>query len=86
MSFAEHLRQIRKEKGLSQEDLAELLDVSRQAVSKWEQGAGYPEVEKLLLLSNRLNISLDSLMATEIECNDPLAQPAGICGNRKHSD
>lgn len=45
MSFAEHLRQIRKEKGLSQEDLAELLDVSRQAVSKWEQGAGYPEVE-----------------------------------------
>lgn len=38
MSFAEHLRQIRKEKGLSQEDLAELLDVSRQAVSKWEQG------------------------------------------------
>ena len=66
MSFAEHLRQIRKEKGLSQEDLAELLDVSRQAVSKWEQGAGYPEVEKLLLLSNRLNISLDSLMAAEI--------------------
>ena len=66
MSFAEHLRQIRKEKGLSQEDLAELLDVSRQAVSKWEQGAGYPEVETLLLLSNRLNISLDSLMATEI--------------------
>ena len=66
MSFAEHLRQIRKEKGLSQEDLAELLDVSRQAVSKWEQGAGYPEVETLLLLSNRLNISLDILMATEI--------------------
>ena len=40
MSFAERLKQIRKEKGLSQEDLAELLDVSRQAVSKWEQGAG----------------------------------------------
>lgn len=38
MSFAERLKQIRKEKGLSQEDLAELLDVSRQAVSKWEQG------------------------------------------------
>lgn len=66
MSFADNLRQIRKENNLSQEDLAELLDVSRQAVSKWEQGAGYPEVEKLLLLSKRLNISLDSLMATEI--------------------
>ena len=38
MSFAENLRKIRKEKHLSQEELAEILDVSRQAVSKWEQG------------------------------------------------
>ena len=66
MSFAENLKQLRKEKQLSQEALAEVLDVSRQAVSKWEQGIGYPEVEKLLLLSGKLNISLDSLMATEI--------------------
>ena len=51
---------------MSQEELAELLDVSRQAVSKWEQGNGYPEVEKLLLLSSKLNVSLDSLMSTEI--------------------
>ncbi len=65
MNFADKLKQIRKDKKLSQEDLAELLDVSRQAVSKWEQGAGYPEVEKLLLLSDMLNISLDSLMGTE---------------------
>ena len=66
MSFAENLKQLRKEKQLSQEELAEILDVSRQAVSKWEQGIGYPEVEKLLLLSNKLHISLDSLMETEI--------------------
>ena len=66
MSFAENLKQLRKSKQLSQEDLAEILDVSRQAVSKWEQGIGYPEVEKLLLLSSKLNISLDSLMNTEI--------------------
>ena len=66
MSFAENLKQLRKSKQLSQEDLAEILDVSRQAVSKWEQGTGYPEVEKLLLLSSKLNISLDSLMDTEI--------------------
>ena len=66
MSFAENLKQLRKEKQLSQEELAEILDVSRQAVSKWEQGIGYPEVEKLLLLSSKLKISLDSLMATEI--------------------
>ena len=66
MSFAKNLKQLRNEKQLSQEALAEILDVSRQAVSKWEQGIGYPEVEKLLLLSNKLHISLDSLMETEI--------------------
>ena len=65
MSFSENLKQIRKEHHLSQEELAELLDVSRQAVSKWEQGQGYPEVEKLLLLSSKLNISLDALMSVE---------------------
>jgi DNA-binding XRE family transcriptional regulator len=64
MSFAENLKQLRKERGLSQEALAELLDVSRQAVSKWEQGEGYPEVEKLLYLAQTLNISLDALMST----------------------
>lgn len=63
MAFAENLKQIRKEKGISQEELAELLEVSRQAVSKWEQGAGYPEVEKLIALSQILSVSLDSLMS-----------------------
>ena len=66
MSFSENLKQLRREHHLSQEELAELLDVSRQAVSKWEQGQGYPEVEKLLLLSSKLNISLDALMSIEI--------------------
>lgn len=66
MSFGENLKNMRKAKGLSQEDLAELLEVSRQAVSKWEQGIGYPEVDKLLLLAKKLNISLDSLMSTDI--------------------
>ncbi len=66
MSFAENLQTIRKKNQLTQEELAELLGVSRQAVSKWEQGNGYPEVEKLLILSKKLNISLDSLMGSEI--------------------
>ena len=69
MSFSENLKQVRKEHHLSQEELAELLDVSRQAISKWEQGQGYPEVEKLLLLSSKLNISLDALMSNEITCD-----------------
>ena len=69
MSFSENLKQIRREHDLSQEELAELLNVSRQAVSKWEQGQGYPEVEKLLLLSSTLNISLDALMSVETNGN-----------------
>ncbi|MCR5263616.1 MAG: helix-turn-helix domain-containing protein [Clostridiales bacterium] len=66
MSFSENLQMIRKKNQLSQEELAELLGVSRQAVSKWELGEGYPEVEKLLILSKKLNVSLDSLMTGSI--------------------
>ena len=65
MSFGEKLQTIRKKKHLSQEGLAEMLGVSRQAVSKWELGEGYPEVDKLLLLAKKLNISLDSLLGGE---------------------
>ncbi len=65
MRFGENLQTIRKKNQLSQEGLAEMLGVSRQAVSKWELGEGYPEVDKLLLLSKKLNISLDSLLGGE---------------------
>ena len=65
MSFGENLQTVRKKNQLSQEGLAEMLGVSRQAVSKWELGDGYPEVDKLLLLSKKLNISLDSLLGRE---------------------
>ena len=70
MSFSENLQAIRKKNQLSQEDLAELLGVSRQAVSKWELGEGYPEVEKLLILSKKLNVSLDSLMTGSMPGKD----------------
>ena len=80
MSFSEKLKQIRKEHHLSQEDLAELLDVSRQAVSKWEQGQGYPEVEKLLLLSSKLNLSLDALMSVEMN-RDAEAKSENVTGS-----
>ncbi len=65
MSFGENLQTIRKKNQLSQERLAEMLGVSRQAVSKWELGEGYPEVEKLVILSKKLNVSLDSLLMGE---------------------
>ncbi|MBX4272224.1 helix-turn-helix domain-containing protein [Clostridium estertheticum] len=70
MSFAENLKSIRQERHISQEELAEILGVSRQAVSKWEQGSGYPEMEKLLVLSKKLNISLDYLMLGEIKSTE----------------
>ncbi len=71
MSFGDNLKTIRKEKHLSQEELAALLSVSRQSVSKWEQDLGYPEVEKLLLLSKKLNVSLDALLDTGMASASP---------------
>lgn len=63
MSFAENLKCIRKKQNITQEQLADMLDVSRQAISKWESGFGYPETEKLLILSKELNASLDYLFS-----------------------
>lgn len=62
MSFGDKLQNLRKTKGLSQEELAEKCDVSRQAVSKWETGLGYPETEKLLILCEILETNLDYLL------------------------
>ena len=61
MTFSEILLQKRKSLGLSQEELAEQLGISRQAVSKWETGEASPDLNKLLALSAALNVSLDTL-------------------------
>jgi len=60
--FGENLKEMRKAKNLSQEELAEKLNISRQAVSRWEANQGYPEVEMLLNLADILDCSLDYLM------------------------
>lgn len=70
MSFAENLKILRKEKYLSQEQLAEVMGVSRQAVSKWEQGSGYPETEKLIELAKKLDVSLDVLLLDKAPASD----------------
>lgn len=67
MSFGEKLQQLRKENGLSQEDLAHQLNVSRQAVSKWESQNSYPEMEKIILISELFQVSLDYLMKDNCE-------------------
>lgn len=62
MAFSEKLYALRKQRGLSQEELAEALDVSRQAISKWESGRALPEAGKLLSVSEYFGVSLDELM------------------------
>lgn len=61
MSFSENLQFLRERSGMTQEQLAERLEVSRQSVSKWESAASYPEMEKLLTLCDLFRIDLDTL-------------------------
>ena len=62
MTFAEKLQMLRKERGLSQDQLASALEVSRQSVSKWELGNDMPKVDKILLLSDFFDVSADYLL------------------------
>lgn len=66
MKFSEKLQKMRKENKLSQEQLADMLEVSRQAVSKWESGQTYPEMDKLLSLCKIFKCSLDDLTNDEV--------------------
>ena len=89
MCFGDNLRTIRKEKGISQEDLAGLLNVSRQAVSKWEQNNGYPEMEKVIQLAEAFNISLDYLILgrrEEKKINNRTSVPSGRIMIKSHED
>lgn len=62
MNFGEKLTSLRKEKGMSQEDLANELNVSRQAVSKWESNVSYPETDKIVAICKLFNCSMDELI------------------------
>ena len=65
MSFSENLMRLRKAKGLSQEEFANEINVSRQTVSKWELGTSTPEMDKLMQMANFFNISVDDLVNGE---------------------
>ena len=67
MTLGQRIQKGRKEAGLSQEELAEQLGVSRQAVSRWENDNGYPEMEKIIRLSQIYQVSLDYLVGNEQE-------------------
>lgn len=66
MSFGKRLQILRRSKGITQEAFAQQLNVSRQAVSKWESSKGYPEMEKILYICNHYGVTMDELFADEL--------------------
>lgn len=85
--FGENLQFYRKRKNMTQEQLADQLEVSRQTVSKWEAGASYPEMEKILQLCDVFSCSMDTLMrenASEQEVEDTQSYDVHMEKRRKH--
>lgn len=71
MTLAEKLKSMRKQTGMSQEQLAEKLGVSRQAVTKWETDAGIPDIENVMAISALFDISMDELLSNEKGAKKP---------------
>ena len=67
MNFSEKLKLLRKNKGFTQEEFAELLNVTRIAVAKWESGQTYPDIANLIQISNIMNVTIDYLVRDQ-EC------------------
>lgn len=65
MDFGEKLQQLRKNRGLTQEELAQVLYVSRTAVSKWESGRGHPNIDSLKQISEFFSVSIDDLLSAD---------------------
>lgn len=74
MSFGGRLQALRRSSGLTQEEFAQQLKVSRQAVSKWESGRGYPEIEKIIYICNCYGVSIGELFQDEVPL-DAAAKP-----------
>ena len=84
MSLAENLQYLRAREGVTQEQLAERLDVSRQSVSKWESAASYPEMDTLLKLCDMFQVDMDTLLRGSVEKSlseaSPPSSAAWPCG------
>lgn len=70
MNLGEMIYRLRTEKQMSQGDLAEMLEVSRQSISKWENNSAVPELDKLIRLSEIFEVSLDELVKGEEKTKD----------------
>ena len=83
MNLSEKIMMLRKKEGWSQEELANHLQISRQAVSKWESGQSMPDTDKIIQLSQLFHVTTDYLLLNQenerIEIRDP---GRGLCGRR----
>ncbi len=79
MKLSEKIMLLRKEKGMTQEELASICNVSRQSISKWEADIALPETEKLLILGETFQVSMDILLKDELTLNE--VKDVHICGN-----
>lgn len=79
MKLSEKIVELRKSQGMTQEELAEICNVSRQSVSKWEADIALPELEKLLLLGDLFHVSTDVLLKDELSVNG--VKEIHSCGN-----
>ena len=83
MLFNEILMKRRKELGITQDDLAEKLDISRQSISRWENGECMPDSERLIKLSDVLGLSLDELIGREVNAEPNVSNAPTIPGNKR---
>ena len=74
MSFGDNLQYLRKRDKITQEELAEKLQVSRQSVSKWETGEAYPETEKIIVLCDIFGVTMDALMRGDVTASGESAE------------
>lgn len=79
MKLSEKIQTLRKCNGYSQEDLASICNVSRQSISKWEADISLPETDKLIVLSNLFQVTIDVLLKDELSING--IKEISTCGN-----
>ena len=72
------IAELRKKQGLTQQQLADKLDLSNKTISKWESGNGSPDISNLLVLAEALEISVDELLKGEINTSEPYADSESV--------
>ncbi len=94
MKFQDKIQILRKQRGLSQEEMAEAVGLSRQAVAKWEAGLTYPDIDNLIAISNYFKVTIDSLLKQDEGCNsftestgrvETKEMVAFLCRAKKHT-